>query len=74
VSYKPAKDASDEVLKNRKECLETFTTTSHDAIHFRRTGPNAPGAEPVCENERKQPSQPPVLSDRAKQLAGVLAY
>jgi hypothetical protein len=45
---------------------------SHDPLLFRLTGSKAMG--PLDENERMEPLVKPVLSDRAKQLAGVLAY
>ncbi|GFZ50535.1 hypothetical protein JCM24511_08292 [Saitozyma sp. JCM 24511] len=72
VCYKPAKDIEPEMLETRKKALEECIGTSHDPLLFRLTGSKAMG--PLDENERMEPLVKPVLSDRAKQLAGVLAY
>lgn len=47
-------------------------TQSHDPLLFRLTGTKIIGK--IEEGERDAPLNPPVLSDRAKQLAGILAY
>ena len=72
VCYKPARDATEEQLKKREECMDTYTMTSHDPIFFRTVGPQV--SDKVVPDERTQPSKPPVLSHRAKQLAGIEAY
>ncbi|KAK4686141.1 hypothetical protein P7C73_g3991, partial [Tremellales sp. Uapishka_1] len=72
VCYKPARDVEPDVLELRKKCIENWWTTSHDPLMFRVTGAQAMGK--LTEDERTQPPVLPVLSDRAKQLAGVLPY
>jgi hypothetical protein len=60
------------MLEQRKKAMKEFHSTSHDPLMFRLTGTNMFG--PETDYERHQPSAPPVLSDRAKQLAGIAAY
>ncbi|WWC62956.1 uncharacterized protein I303_105554 [Kwoniella dejecticola CBS 10117] len=72
VCYKPAKEISAEKLEERKMALKEYAGTSHDPINFRLTGTNISG--PLSDDETQIPRQPAVLSDRAKQLAGIVAY
>ena len=60
------------MLALRKKAMDEFHSTSHDPLLFRLTGTNIFG--PETDFERHAPSAPPVLSDRAKQLAGIAAY
>jgi len=72
VCYKPAKDATKEVNEVRREAIENYHNTSHDPLMFRLTGTRIRG--PLSEDEQTHPRDLPVLSDRAKQLAGQKAY
>ncbi|WWC88322.1 uncharacterized protein L201_003230 [Kwoniella dendrophila CBS 6074] len=72
VCYKPAKGISPEKLQERKTAMEEYAGTSHDPINFRLTGTSVYG--PLSDDETQIPKQPAVLSDRAKQLAGILSY
>jgi hypothetical protein len=46
--------------------------TSHDPLLFRLTGTKIFGKD--REDEREEPQEPAVLTDRALQLAGIKAY
>lgn len=72
VCYKPAKNISEKDLKGRLGALENYDNTSHDPLIFHATGSRVNG--PLTPDEQLRPRELPVLSDRAKQLAGVLAY
>ncbi|KAK6907864.1 hypothetical protein I203_101865 [Kwoniella mangroviensis CBS 8507] len=72
VCYKPAEGISPERMGLRKTALEDYSGTSHDPINFRLTGTNVAG--PLSPDEKQLPKQPAVLSERAKKLAGVVAY
>ncbi|OCF75502.1 hypothetical protein I204_04358 [Kwoniella mangroviensis CBS 8886] len=72
VCYKPAEGISPERMELRKTALEDYSGTSHDPINFRLTGTNVAG--PLSPDEKQLPKQPAVLSERAKKLAGVVAY
>ena len=72
VCYKPASLSTPEQNELRKECVKNYDNTSHDPIFFRPTGTRIFG--PKTSDETHVPKTPAVLSDRAKQLAGVLAY
>ncbi|WWC71969.1 uncharacterized protein I206_105928 [Kwoniella pini CBS 10737] len=72
ICYKPAKDILPDALERRKNCWDELIGTSHDPLLFRETGSIALG--PLTDDERLRPLQRPVLSDRAKQLAGITSY
>lgn len=45
---------------------------THDPLEFTFTGTNAYG--PATLDEKQQPYEPAVLSERAKKLAGLIPY
>lgn len=72
VCYKPAADIEPERLEVRKEMMREGHLTSHDPLLFHLTGTKIFGKE--RDDEREEPFQKAVLSDRAQQLAGIKAY
>ncbi|KAK6909542.1 hypothetical protein I203_103563 [Kwoniella mangroviensis CBS 8507] len=72
VCYKPAKDIEPDALERRKKCWDELIGTSHDPLLFRETGSIALG--PLTDDERLRPLERPILSDRAKLLAGIESY
>ncbi|EIW68060.1 hypothetical protein M231_04972 [Tremella mesenterica] len=72
VCYKPAKDATPECLAVRKRLMKDWGMTSHDPLIFRERGTQIFGKK--TPNEREVPDDKPILSDRAKQLAGITEY
>nr|XP_031858563.1 uncharacterized protein CI109_006086 [Kwoniella shandongensis]KAA5525635.1 hypothetical protein CI109_006086 [Kwoniella shandongensis] len=72
VCYKPAKNIRPEKLEERKQALADYSGTSHDPLEFRLTGTNQAG--PETPDEKQLPKEPAVLSERAKQLVGLVAY
>ncbi|KAL7420497.1 hypothetical protein Q5752_004447 [Cryptotrichosporon argae] len=73
VCYKPARDITPEKLALRKECFENSWSTSHDPLNFRVVSAHT-GRWTLEEGESDQPRKPPVLSVRAKKLAGLVPY
>lgn len=74
VCYKPAKDMSEEKLKLKQECFEKYWGTSHDPLEFRITAARFKPHWDVKDGERTEPRTKPVLSERTKQLAGLVPY
>lgn len=72
VCYKPARDSTEELDKRRRECMENYDNTTHDPLMFRATGSRIFGV--LTDDEQTRPRELPVLSERAKQLAGIQAY
>jgi len=72
VCYKPAADSSPENAQVRREAFLNSDNTTHDPLYSRQTGTRIYGK--LTPDEREKPSKPPVLSDRALQLAGMKAY
>lgn len=59
-------------MELRKKMMAEHHLTSHDPLLFRLTGTKMMGKE--REDEREEPTRPPVLTDRALQLAGIKSY
>lgn len=59
-------------MKLRQRMMAEGHLTSHDPLLFILTGTKINGK--VREDEREEPSKPAVLSERAKQLAGLKPY
>ncbi|ORX37087.1 hypothetical protein BD324DRAFT_642094 [Kockovaella imperatae] len=72
VCYKPNRDVAPDKQAIRKEAMENFDNTTHDAADVKQTGSRIAGK--LSDDERTVPSKPPVLSHRAQQLAGIAAY
>lgn len=78
VCYKPAAGIRPEMAALKKEALANCWPTTHDPLEFRLAGSRhrvgrQPGWE-MEENERELPRTIPVLDERMKKLAGVVAY
>ncbi|WOO83354.1 uncharacterized protein LOC62_05G006881 [Vanrija pseudolonga] len=73
VCYKPARDLSPERLALKQECFDNFWSTTHDPINFRVTNADMKGWK-LEDWEYLGPRQPPVLTERAKKLAGLVPY
>ncbi|CAD6563606.1 MAG: hypothetical protein TREMPRED_000009 [Tremellales sp. Tagirdzhanova-0007] len=72
VCYKPARDATSEIQQVRRLAMGNYDNTSHDPIMCRPTGSRINGV--LTKDEQLRPRTLPVLSQRAKQLAGLVAY
>lgn len=72
VCYKPAADIEPDMLQLRKKMMDERHLTSHDPLLFRLTGTKMFGKE--REDERTEPVEPAVLTERGEQLAGIRAY
>lgn len=72
ICYKPAADIEPDQMALRKKMMAEHHLTSHDPLLFRLTGTKIMGKE--REDEREEVTVPPVLTDRALQLAGLKAY
>ncbi|WVF69116.1 hypothetical protein IAT40_003890 [Kwoniella sp. CBS 6097] len=72
VCYKPAKDITPEKLAEKTNAVKEYIGSSHDPVNFHLTGTKIYG--PLTPDERLEPIQPAVLSEKAQKLAGVLAY
>ncbi|WVW85156.1 hypothetical protein I302_107194 [Kwoniella bestiolae CBS 10118] len=72
VCYKPASDLLPEMKEVRKIAAEQYISTTHDPLMFRMTGSKI---DPhAMENERLEPLEKPVLTERMQQLAGLKSY
>jgi ectoine hydroxylase-related dioxygenase (phytanoyl-CoA dioxygenase family) len=74
VCYKPANQISPENLQLKNECFANSWGTSHDPVDFRVTAAHTKTHWKMEAGERVTPRLPPVLSQRARQLAGIEAY
>jgi len=72
ICYKPAAAETPEAKELRKEVMKNHWMTTHDPLLFHVTGTYASG--PAEEGETVAPKNLPVLSERAKQLAGIVSY
>ncbi|WVQ84829.1 hypothetical protein IAT38_006986 [Cryptococcus sp. DSM 104549] len=72
VCYKPAKDITPEKLEQKKKAFAEWAGTTHDPLEFQTRGTNYFG--PLTPDEVQQPHEPPVLTERAKKLAGLVPY
>lgn len=69
VCYKPANTITPEQLKLKQETFAAGRNTSHDPSSFRVVQ-----LHENMKHIRVKPTKEPVLSDRAKKLAGLMAY
>lgn len=74
VCYKPAKDMQPDKLQTKRECFAKHWGTSHDPLEFRINAARYKPHWNIEEGERTAPRSLPVLSERAKKLAGLVPY
>lgn len=74
VCYKPVDMVPEETQKWRNELWANKEGTTHDPAAPRNKPRLPPDDHPTYADAVRRPLQEPVLSDRAKQLAGVLPY
>jgi ectoine hydroxylase-related dioxygenase (phytanoyl-CoA dioxygenase family) len=73
VCYKPAKDISSEMLALKRDCFAEYSGTTHDPLNFRVANANT-RKWVIGPNDRVRPRTEASLSERAKQLAGLVSY
>lgn len=74
VCYKPADSISDETKAWLRQTFEKKEGTTHDPASPRGKDRLPPDDHPTYAEAARRPLQQPVLSDRAKQLAGLVPY
>ncbi|KAL2677325.1 hypothetical protein Neosp_011094 [[Neocosmospora] mangrovei] len=74
VCFKPAAFVSEETKQKRLEVFQKKQGTAHDPAILRVTPRLPPDDHPSYADAVSRPLQEPVLSKRAKQLAGLLPY
>lgn len=74
VCFKPAAFVSEETKQKRLEVFEKKQGTAHDPAILRVTPRLPPEDHPSYADAVSRPLQQPVLSRRAKQLAGLVPY
>jgi len=72
VCYKPAADITEEMAEARVRATAEYIGTSHDPLLFRMSGSKINGKK--FPEERLEPINKPVLTERMQQLAGLKPY
>lgn len=74
VCYKPASLITPDRLAVRIEAFNNLQTTTHDPISFRVQPKEEPEPNDPGWKVRQQPASKPILTERGKQLVGLVPY